>query len=148
MKLFALIGDANEVVGVVRLHDDAGLGALGDMFAQIIDVTDVTPQPQIGWQFDGQQVVGTSASKRITKLAMRNRFTFNELVAITSSTNPMVRVLMDNLATASFVDLSRADTTQGIGLLMQLGLLTPERGAVILTAPVGMHEQYIEGIKT
>jgi len=148
MKLFALIGGENEVIGLVKLDDDSMLAQLGGMFAQMVDVTDVTPQPQLGWQFDGQNVVGTSAVKRITKLAMRSRFTFNELVAITSSTNPMIKVLMDNLSTASFIDLSRADTVQGVGLLMQLGLLTPERGAAILSAPVAIHEQYIEGTRT
>ena len=74
----------------------------------------------------------------ITKLAMRNRFTFAEKTAIETAaeTDAEVRVLQKDLEAASFVDLSSADTIAGIGLYTAKGLIVSPRDQEILTAEV------------
>jgi hypothetical protein len=85
---------------------------------------------------------------KITVLAFRNRFTTNEKIAIdiASIDNPaatmeqrqmaaMLRVNAADLAVATFVDLSRPDTRQGVQLLEQFGIIGPGRAATILDTP-------------
>lgn len=116
------------------------------VYELIIDITDMTPQPQIGWFLDGNKLVtnGTNGPIKITKLAMRQRFTFSELCALEEATltNSAVRALRNNVAVAEFIDLTRADTVGGLGLLVSVGLLTTERMNIILTTPPQSHEIY------
>lgn len=146
MKRYALIGGESVVVGIVENVSDAQFEALASVYGQLIEITDVQPQPQLGWSFDGQSIVGTSPSKKITKLAMRQRFTVQEMIGImTASADPnkiIVRYLMDNLATATFVDLSRPDTQAGLQVLVDYGLITADRKNVILTTPPSGLEIY------
>lgn len=144
MKLYALISGNNSVTGLIQAEDDSHVGLFASIYSQVIDVSDVQPTPQIGWSFDGTNIVGTSASKRITILAMRQRFTVSEMLAIMTAaeTTQIVRYLMKNLELATFVDLSRSDTQAGIGVLVSYGLITQERANIILTAPPALHEVY------
>ena len=75
---------------------------------------------------------------KITKLAMRNRFTFAEKIAIetASETDTEVRVLQKDMDSASYIDLARPDTVAGIGLYESKGLLTSIRATEILTNAV------------
>lgn len=146
MKLCALIGSSNQVVGVVQIESYEQIQELGRVYGQIIDVTDYSPLPQIGWSFDGQSVVGTSASKKITKLAMNQRFTVTEMLGLLTyvGANPasIVALLLQRLQIATFVDLSRSDTQAGVGVLVSYGLLTQQRATEILTGPVTVLEAY------
>lgn len=144
MRLYALIGGTDTVQGVVQIESEGQLQALTSVYAQVIDITDSAPLAQIGWAFDGQNVVGTAASKKITKLAMRQRFTVSEMLALMSASDtvPIVKYLMKNLELATFVDLSRSDTQAGVALLVQLQLLTQERASVILNTPPSVIEVY------
>lgn len=144
MKRYALIGGENTVVGLVENPSDEQLQTIAGIYALALDVTDYQPPPQLGWSFNGQVIVGTSPSKKITKLAMRQRFTVNEMLAMmeAANTTPIVKYLMDNLSLATFVDLSRPDTQAGVALLVQLQLLTQERATVILTTPPTALEIY------
>lgn len=146
MALYALIGGENTVKGIVDIENEQQLQRLTSVYAQAIDITHIQPTPQIGWSFDGQSIVGTSPSKRITRLAMRQRFTFSELLALTTAAaaSMPVKVLMDNLSVATFVDLSRPDTVGGINLLVGAGLLTSQRASEILNNPVSPAEAYVE----
>lgn len=89
----------------------------------------------------------------ITKLAFRNRFTINELIAIelTSIDNPaadlatrqlaaLLRVMQKNQENASYIDLSRTDTQQGVQMMESYGLLAAGRANEILHAPVKTEE--------
>lgn len=145
MKRYALIGGENIVVGLVDNPSDEQLQAITGIFALALDVTEQQPPPQLGWAFNGQAIVGTSPSKKITKLAMRQRFTVNEMLAMmeAANTTPIVKYLMDNLALATFVDLSRPDTQAGVALMVQLQLLTQERATAILTTPPTSMEIYL-----
>lgn len=80
----------------------------------------------------------TDDSKRITKLAFRNRFTFAEKVAIedAAKTDSQVRVMLDDQAAANFIDLDRPDTVAGLDMLVAKSLLTTTRRDEILNDPI------------
>lgn len=86
------------------------------------------------------QPVGT----KITRLAFRNRFTFTEKVAIAEAgkTDVMVEVLLKDQDAATYIELSRSDTQQGVQLLASKGLITAERAAEILSLTVLPDEEY------
>lgn len=100
-----------------------------------VDITDSSPVPEVGWKFDGSKLIGTPTSSKITRLAMRQRFTTSEMLAIytAAKTNVFFQLLLDNLSVATFIDLQRPDTIQGIMALVQSGILTAERANEILT---------------
>lgn len=110
----------------------------------VLDITGMLPEPAVGWVYNGSVLSSPTPSTRISKLALRQRFTFNELVAIktASASNAMVGVLLDNLSVATYIDLGLPATQQGIGLLVQLGLLTSDRATAILTTPPVYSELY------
>lgn len=142
---------------------DAGIvvnAIIGDTvdFPDAVDVTDLDPRPGPGWTYDGVTFTPPEpavelVSRKITRLAFRNRFTQAELVAleIASLDDPSatmaarqqaasLRVMNANLATASFIDLDRADTRAGVMQLEAGGLLAAGRGAAILDAPIDPEE--------
>lgn len=90
---------------------------------------------------------------RITKLAFRNRFTQSEKVAIeiASLDNPAqsmqaraqaaaLRASQQDVAVATFIDLTRPDTRAGVQALEAAGLLAAGRAAVILDTPPSAEE--------
>lgn len=81
---------------------------------------------------------------RMTRLAFRNRFTFEEKVAIETAaeTDATVRVLLKDQSEATYIDLERADTQQGTMLLVQKGLITSERASEILSLDIQPDEEY------
>lgn len=88
---------------------------------------------------------GIKANKsRMTRLAFRNRFTFEEKVAIETAaeTDATVRVLLKDQSEATYIDLERADTQQGTMLLVQKGLITSERASEILSLEIQPDEEY------
>lgn len=97
--------------------------------------------------FTSLNYVGTQPSiypqTAITKGAFRNRFTFAEKVAIKAAeaTDPMLQVLADDQANAAYIDLLDPNTAAGLALLCAKGLLTVERKATILTAPISEIER-------
>lgn len=143
--LCALIQD-NLVVAVGDFTDDQ-IQLFGPYFEQIIDVTGLTPIPGIGWAFDGANIIGTNVSLKITKLAMRQRFTTAEMLGVMTyvNANPasVVAMLMGNLQVATFVDLSRSDTIAGINYLVSQSLLTSGRATAILTTIPTPYEVYV-----
>lgn len=142
--LVALIQN-NLVTGVCDLTPDQ-ISFFGSVFEQIIDVSQMTPQPQIGWAFDGVNITGSSVSLKITKLAMRQRFTTAEMLGVMTyvNANPasVVAMLMGNLQVATYVDLSRSDTQAGIEYLVSVSLLTQLRATAILTTVPTPYELY------
>ena len=101
---------------------------------------------------DGQLLLAPGS--HVTRLAFRNRFTAAEKVALemASLDNPAgtlaqrqqaaaLRVYLADVASASFVDLSRPDTRAGVQSLEAAGLLAAGRALQILDAPVQAHER-------
>ena len=96
-----------------------------------------------------------SPTTKITKLAFRNRFKPEEKVALelASKDDPnglpekrknaaMIRVYLDDLSSAIFIDLTRKDTVAAVHLLEQIGLLDAGRAAEILSLKIESHEVY------
>ena len=108
----------------------------------VIDITNVNPQPGIGWVFNGSTINppnGTAGqpSMIVTRLAFRNRFSMAEKVALyTAAASPQglpIKIYLDDLASATFIDLTRPDTIYGLNVLASIGILTPARVTEILT---------------
>lgn len=100
-----------------------------------------------------QVQVQMASSRKITKLAFRNRFTTSEKVALemASLDNPAgtmqqrqmqaaLRVYLKDLDNATFVDLERADTVAGVNQLVAVGIISSERATKILTDPINPSE--------
>lgn len=92
---------------------------------------------------------------RITKLAFRNRFTTTEkaalefaasddpsLPAATRQFKAMLRAYLNDVNAATYVDLTRADTKQGVSMLEQYGLIASGRAAQILDLTVKAGEVF------
>lgn len=142
--MLALVND-NIVVGVVT-DEPENYGAYAG-YQAALDITSMNPQPATGWTFDGNTLhapQGYIASRKITKLALRNRFTFAELITLQTAaqTSIPLQVLKDNLAVATYIDLSRADTIGAINMLASMGIITSDRANTILTAPITAVEAY------
>jgi hypothetical protein len=72
-------------------------------------------------------------NRHVAPYDFQNRFTDDELVAIQTSLDPLIirgRTMLQTITT--FVDLDSSETQQLIGYMAQVGLVTPERVAVIL----------------
>lgn len=133
--------DENEVQNVAR-HSQA-----------VIDVTNANPMPEAGWTFDGLNFVapeGVVPSRKITRLAFRNRLTQTEkasIYAIASQNNGLgflMRSYLDDLSAATFVDLARPDTIASMNQLTALTILTAERAQEILNSPIQEIERFKE----
>ena len=133
----------NLVVDITDLSSSQ-IEAVGSIYSVVVDVSTYSPQPQIGWSFDGSQFL--PPGWRITRLAMRQRFTVTELLGIMNYavTNPasIVAMLMQNLQVATFIDLQRSDTQAGLSVLVSYGLITSDRANTILTTPPTQLEVY------
>jgi hypothetical protein len=100
------------------------------------------------WTFV-RDVAPPPVARRITKLAFRNRFTRAEKAAIElaaidnpAATMPQrqqaaaIRADLADQAQATFIDLDRKETRDGVVALEAAGLLAVGRAAQILDAPV------------
>lgn len=140
---YALIQDF-KIERIVDI-DPSEIGRYATRYQAVYDLSNYFPLPEVGTVFDGVKLVAPT-HRRITKLALRNRFTFPELIGITTAakTNVAVQVLVENMQVASFIDLNRADTVGAFGLLVSAGLLTAERAEEIRSAPISEFEKYSE----
>lgn len=125
--------------------DPADLMKYSTRYQAVYDLSDYFPLPEVGTEFDGVKLVAPK-QRRISKLGLRNRFTFNELMAITTAakTNVAVQVLVENMQVATWIDLNRPDTLGALNLLVSVGLLTPERAEEIRIAPISEFDKYTE----
>jgi hypothetical protein len=93
-------------------------------------------------------------ARAITAYAFRARFTLPERVmldlaslarpehdAVQALQAATVRVMLQDMASAAWVDLDAVSVVEGLGLLQQAGLLTAERQQAILGAPVRADER-------
>jgi len=79
---------------------------------------------------------------KITRLAMRNRFLASEKRSIytAADTNVDIRIFLDDLNAATFIDISREDTITNVHMLEEAGLLDVGRASIILDTPVDPQE--------
>lgn len=151
-KRFAVINNAG-VVENVAIADDP-------LESNWIDLTDVTPEPGPGWTYDGSAFAAPPVlpepilPRHITQYAFRQRFTQAERVAveIASLDDPgaplparqqaaALRVSMDDLAQARYVDLDLPTVATSLAALESAGLLASGRANEILNAPVTPEER-------
>ncbi len=59
--------------------------------------------------------------------SFRRRLTIQEKVAIRTSTDPVVQVLVEDLASSSYVDLKEPQVLEGLGYLVESKILTEAR---------------------
>lgn len=130
-----------------------------------IDLTDFDPLPEVGDVWDPStdtfnkptppEEPTPNEARLITTLALDNRFTFSERVAIEMARDQSkatsqeeriraasVEVLMNKINRATFVDLDRQDTIQGVSQLELLGLIDVGRANEILSAPIQEIEKW------
>lgn len=133
-----------------RLFDDAGAPIDAGVS---YTTTDTNPEPP-GWYtpYEPPAIPAPALSRKITRLAFRNRFTQAEKAAmeLAALDNPaagmsqrqlsaILRASMADTAVARYIDLDRSDTRQGVLMLEGL-VIAPGRASVILDSPVQPHE--------
>lgn len=108
-----------------------------------------TGNEQIGNLWDGStfsapEEVTPVQRTTITRLAFRNRFTPAEKVALYTAAkeNIQIQIYLDDVNSATFVDLSRTDTREGVIALENAGLIGSGRALEILDSPVKFNEMY------
>ncbi len=103
-----------------------------------------------GYTYDGSFIPPVDTRPRhITKLAFRNRFTLAEKAAmeLAALDNPqatlqersqsaLLRAMMKDLEVATFIDLDRVETREGVETLETFGLLGEGRASEILNGPI------------
>lgn len=101
------------------------------------------------WRVAAEQVETAPVEDlRITRLAFLDRFADAEAVAIDlASLGATVqaaglRRYLHKVNSATYIDLGRADTREGVQALETAGLLGAGRALEILDAPVQPHERY------
>jgi hypothetical protein len=144
--LCALIQD-NIVKEVVDLPSEDAINEQLKVHQFVNVIDDLDPKPVVGWMFDGFQYIdpnGSVPSKKITKLALLNRFTNNELAVYYAAvaSNIGLAILDKKLFAAEYIDLTRPDTIYGINVLAGAGLITPQRASEILNNPIQEIEKY------
>lgn len=137
----------NLVTAIFLSNSEEETQSLSKQYQAVIDVTDQIPQPKVGWVFDGQFVKETlsdAPSKKITKLAFLNRLTMTELAGFytAASSNVIFQIIKDKLQVATYIDLSRPDTQQALGAMVQASILTPQRYSEILNNEIQDIEKY------
>lgn len=139
----------NDIIEMIKDVTDEEYALLAPPFECAIDVSNMTPTPEVGWKHNGNGTfnnngLNTSSSKRISKLALRNRFTFDEKVILenTLSVSAELRAWYRDYEAAVFIDLARADTIQGIQYLEVAGLIGSGRANEILNNPITAEERW------
>lgn len=86
----------------------------------------------------------TSTKLVLTRLAFRNRFTTNEKIALytAAESNVHLKVYLDDVNAATYIDLTLPETIAGVQLLEAAGIIGSGRANEILTSPISDTELY------
>lgn len=145
---YAIINE-NKVTSIVDLFTEEEVidYTKKNQLCYLID--DLADQNVIGYDFVDNTLKDLSGNlvkqkMRMTRLAFRNRFTTNELVALYTAmqSNIMLQIINDNLLAATFIDLNRAETINAVYYIASLGVITNTRAGVILTTTPSELEVY------
>lgn len=87
----------------------------------------------------------TQQKRLLTRLAFRNRFTPAEKMALytAAESSVQIKIYLDDLAAATFVDPERPDTIAGVQALEAATIIGPGRAAELLGAPITDEEVYV-----
>ena len=145
MLRFAIVG-ADNVVRNVAIAEEAM-----NIDGTWINLTDITPEPGIGWTYENAVFAAPPAPPPappelsiITKIALLNRMTDAEFIGIINAAKTDAEVELwktrfDNATTIDLDDGSRV--VAGFPMLVTKGLLTQERATAILAAPIQPNER-------
>ena len=146
--IVALVNDF-VVTQIVTIPDDDQTGMYSQLASSnqaVIDITNILPQPVVGWTFDGSKLNsnGVVSSWKITRVKFRQRFTPSELLAIftAAATNMEIQILLSNQSVSECTDLSDPVLLMGMVYLVSQSLLTPQRMNQIMTTPPTAQEIY------
>lgn len=90
-------------------------------------------------------VIGTPpAPTNVTRIKFKQRMTAAERIAIRTGaeTDPITFDFMDLLSEATYIDLSLADTINGVNYLEAQGYIATGRANEILNTPITTDEEY------
>jgi hypothetical protein len=138
----------NSLIEMVKDVTDEEYSVLAPPFECAIDISNMTPTPEVGWKWNGQAFesngVVAGSSKKITKLALRNRFTREEKVILENAlaVSAEMKAWYRDYDAATFIDLARTDTIEGIGYLEYAGLIASGRANEILNNPITAEERW------
>jgi len=145
MLRFAIVG-ADNVVRNIAIAEEAM-----NVDGTWINLTDITPEPGIGWTYENAVFIAPPAPPPappepsvITKIALLNRMTDAEFISIINAakTDAEVELWKTRFDNASSIDLISIDrVVAGFPMLVTKGLLTQGRSIEILTAPIQPDER-------
>lgn len=118
-----LVDIASEAFPVERLED----GLVQDFVDE--DVPDLR---YYDWSPSSLAFVKNSI-RALSRLEFLTRFTMEERIAARSSSDPIIKDMLSLIDLAEFINLDDPTTSQAIGYLGMVGILTPERVTEILT---------------
>jgi len=145
MLRFAIVGVDNVLRNIAIAEEAMNVDGIW------VNLTDITPEPGIGWTYENAVFVAPPAPPPappepsiITKIALLNRMTDAEFVGILTAAKTDVEVELwktrfDSVTTIDLNDGSRV--VAGFPMLVAKGLLTQQRADKILTDPVQLDER-------
>ena len=97
-----------------------------------IDITDVVPQPQVGWIWDGALFQEAQMPAWIANEDLYDRFTDGEKMSLFNSVDSKVQRFLYELRIRPKINLRDQKTIRAMDILVLLGIITEERKNEIL----------------
>ena len=144
-KNYAII-ENNIVTNIIVAEQDF----IDSHYPGAVRIDNLSTKPSIGWKYENNQfnkleeiadILSLPSKQTVfTRLEFRQKFTLQELIKIdnyeqqnlTDVQKQTLKVITNNFAMATNIDLSDPLTIQGINYLVEVGFLSPERLAEIL----------------
>lgn len=129
---YVITKNENTLVGIT--YDNPYVMGLNDV--SIHEMDGAIPDLNIHkWDFelgDFVRIEGVNGFTVYSKLQFLSKFTINERIVISASSDPIVQDIMKMFNLANYIDIARTDTQQSVGYLAQVGLIQPTRVMEIL----------------
>jgi len=145
MLRFAIVG-ADNIVRNIAIAEEAM-----NIDGTWINLTDITPEPGIGWTYENAVFVAPPAPPPappepsvITKIALLNRMTDAEFIAIINAakTDAEIELWKTRFDSTTSIDLADGSrVVAGFPMLVAKGLVTQTRSAEILNPVIQPNEK-------
>lgn len=96
------------------------------------DIVDSQGNVKGNYWYDPDEPIVPYSRVRLTRLEFRNRFTTAEKVGMYESTDTIVRIFMDDIQAAQYIDVTDQATIDGVAYLEAQGLIAAGRSVDIL----------------
>ena len=97
-----------------------------------VDITDIVPQPQVGWIWDGATFQESQMPVWVANEELYDRFTDNEKMSLFNSADSKVQRFLYELRIRPRIDLRNQKTIRAMDVLVVLNIITEERKNEIL----------------